>query len=247
MGRTAYLRVSGCRLLPAGRGSGGLDAERRPRAGRAGQPQLLLRLVHAAEPEQAETEMERDTLVLRIAASERAEPRERECRVGLVEPRDGDCDLRLGVGGRQRGCRLVLVERRDLPAEPLAAQRRREACLVLRRSARGARGTRAASAARGARSRAGPGSSARSSAGRAGSSGAAGRLRGPRRACPAARGGRRARRSWRQDRHRARRGPARSSAGRASCAKRPAASERSAANPSGQTAKAAPTSASSEW
>src|SRR5581483_411235 len=94
-------------------------AERRPRAEAAGEPQLDARLLHLGEPEQAEPEVEPHGLALRVALRERAEERERARGVGLVEACDRRGDLRLRIGGRERGRRLELPLGRDLAAEAL--------------------------------------------------------------------------------------------------------------------------------
>ena len=63
--------------------------------------------------------MEADALALGIPARERAEPGERSGGRCLVETRDGDGDLRLGVVRGERGSALELAQGRDLSAQAL--------------------------------------------------------------------------------------------------------------------------------
>src|SRR5581483_1140939 len=91
-----------------------LEPEGRACAGGAGEAKLLLGLLHAAEPEQAEAEVEAHALVAGVPLGERAELRERPRRVPLVEARDGD-----GHAPLDPAHALELAQRGELAPEPL--------------------------------------------------------------------------------------------------------------------------------
>src|SRR5918996_2743121 len=87
--------------------------------GRLGEPELPLRIVDVAQPEQEQAEVEADARILRVRACERPEAGEGLRGVGLVETDDCGGDLRLDRFriGSERG--VVLAPGRERPAEPL--------------------------------------------------------------------------------------------------------------------------------